>query len=93
MLEYSDYISDIPDNPHQNFAQVLEQVSIDHADKDAILYRCNQQKEFIRWTYSRYGEECRRVARGLLKAGLKKATASCFGRKTGPSGWRSGWEQ
>jgi hypothetical protein len=29
MLEYSDYISSIPDNPHENFAQLLEQIPRD----------------------------------------------------------------
>jgi long-chain acyl-CoA synthetase len=90
MLEYSDYISNIPDNPHQNFAQLLEQVSRDHADKDAILYRCNQQKEFTRWSYSRFGEECRRVARGLLKAGLKKGDRVLLWAENRPE-WMAVW--
>jgi len=90
MLEYSDYISDIPDNPHQNFAQLLEQISRDHADKDAILYRCNQQKEFTRWSYSRFGEECRRVARGLLKAGLKKGDRVALWAENRPE-WMAVW--
>jgi len=90
MLEYSDYISNIPDNPHQNFTQLLEQVSRDHADKDAILYRCNQQKEFTRWTYSRFGEECRRVARGLLKAGLKKGDRVALWAENRPE-WMAVW--
>jgi long-chain acyl-CoA synthetase len=90
MLEYSDYISNIPDNPHQNYAQLLEQISRDHADKDAILYRCNQQKEFTRWTYSRFGEECRRVARGLLKAGLKKGDCAALWAENRPE-WMSVW--
>jgi long-chain acyl-CoA synthetase len=90
MLEYSDYISNIPDNPNQNFAQLLEQVSRDHADKDAILYRCNQQREFTRWTYSRYGEECRKVARGLLKAGLKKGDRVALWAENRPE-WMAVW--
>jgi len=90
MLEFSDYISTIPDNPHQNFAQLLEQVSRDHAEKDAILYRCNQQKEFTRWTYSMFGEECRRVARGLLKAGLKKGDRVVLWAENRPE-WMSVW--
>jgi long-chain acyl-CoA synthetase len=90
MLEYSDYISNIPDNPHENFAQLLDQVSRDHAGKDAILYRCNQQKEFTRWTYSRFGEECRRVARGLLKAGLKKSDRVALWAENRPE-WMAVW--
>jgi len=90
MLEFSDYISNIPDNPHQNFAQLLEQISRDHAGKDAILYRCNQQKEYTRWTYSRFGEECRRVARGLLKAGLKKGDRVVLWAENRPE-WMAVW--
>jgi long-chain acyl-CoA synthetase len=90
MLEFSDYISNIPDNPHQNFVQLLEQVSRDHADKDAILYRCNQQKEFTRWSYSGFGEECRRVARGLLKAGLKKGDRVALWAENRPE-WMAVW--
>jgi len=45
MLGFNGYISDIPDINHQNFAQLLEQVSKDHADKDAILYRYGKQYE------------------------------------------------
>jgi long-chain acyl-CoA synthetase len=90
MLEYSEYISNIPDNPHQNFAQLVEQVSRDHADKDAILYRCNQQKEFTRWSYSRFGEECRKVARGLLKAGLKKGDRVVLWAENRPE-WMAVW--
>ena len=48
MLDYSDYISNIPDIPHQNFAQMVEQISREHADGDAILYRCGNQEEFTR---------------------------------------------
>ncbi|MDR0443617.1 MAG: AMP-binding protein [Treponema sp.] len=72
MLKFNDYISNIPDNPHDNFAQLIDQVSRDHANKDFILFRTGGQKEFTRWTYGRFGEECRRVARGLLAAGLVK---------------------
>jgi len=90
MLEFSDYISNIPDNPHQNFAQLLKQVSRDHAEKDAILYRCNQQKDFTRWSYSRFGEECRRIARGLLKAGLKKGDRVVLWAENRPE-WMAVW--
>jgi long-chain acyl-CoA synthetase len=90
MLEYSDYISNIPDNPNENFAQLLEQISRDHADKDAILYRFNQQKDFTRWTYSRFGEECRRMARGLLKAGLKKGDRAVLWAENRPE-WMAVW--
>jgi long-chain acyl-CoA synthetase len=90
MLEYDDYISSIPDIPHQNFAQLLEQVSGDHAAKDAILYRCGKQQEFTRWTYGRYGEECRKVARGLLAAGLVKGDRVVLWSENRPE-WMAVW--
>jgi acyl-CoA synthetase (AMP-forming)/AMP-acid ligase II len=55
MLDFDDYISNRPDIPHQNFAQFLEQISRDHAEKNAILYRHSKQKDFTRWTFARFG--------------------------------------
>ncbi|MDR0289836.1 MAG: AMP-binding protein [Treponema sp.] len=90
MLKFSDYISNIPDIPHDNFAQLLEQVSKDHAGKDAILYRCGGQKEFTRWTYARFGDECRKVARGLLAAGLAKGDRVVLWAENRPE-WMAVW--
>jgi len=90
MLDFKDYISNIPDIPHQNFAQLLEQVSREHAAKDAILYRCGKQTEFTRWTYGRFGDECRRVARGLLAAGLVKGDRVVLWAENRPE-WMAVW--
>jgi long-chain acyl-CoA synthetase len=90
MLKFSDYISDRPDWPHQNFAQLLEQVAKDHAAKDAILYRSGGQLEFARWTFSRYADECRRVARGLLAAGLQKGDRVALWAENRPE-WMAVW--
>ncbi|MCL2191492.1 MAG: long-chain fatty acid--CoA ligase, partial [Treponema sp.] len=90
MLKFSDYISNMPDNPHQNFAQLLEQVARDHAGKDAILYRPVGQKEFTRWSFSKYGDECRRVARGLLAAGLTKGDRVVLWAENRPE-WMATW--
>jgi len=90
MLKFSDYISNMPDNPHGNFAQLLEQISREHAGKDAILYRSGGQKEFTRWSFSRYGEECRRVARGLLAAGLVKGDRVVLWSENRPE-WMTVW--
>jgi len=90
MLDFDDYISTIPDNPHQNFAQLLEQVSRDHAGKDAILYRSGKQQGFTRWTYARFGEECRRVARRLLAAGLVKGDRVVLWSENRPE-WMAVW--
>ena len=90
MLGYSDYISNLPDIPHDNFAQLLDQVSRDNADKIAIMYRSGKQREFTRWTYSRYGEECRKVARGLLAAGLVKGDRVALWAENRPE-WMAVW--
>jgi long-chain acyl-CoA synthetase len=90
MLNPSDYISDIPDIPHDNFAQLVDQISRDHADKEAILYRSGKQREFTRWTYARYGEECRRVARGLLAAGLVTGDRVALWAENRPE-WMAVW--
>ena len=90
MLDFSDYVSKIPDIPHQNFTQLLEQVSRDNTARDAILYRCGKQQEFTRWTYARYGEECRRVAQGLLAAGLVKGDRVVLWAENRPE-WMAVW--
>jgi long-chain acyl-CoA synthetase len=90
MLDFSDYISNLPDIPHENFAQLIDQVSRDHADRDAILYRSGKQREFTRWTYKRYGEECRKVARGLFAAGLVKGDRVVLWAENRPE-WMAVW--
>ncbi|MDR1575392.1 MAG: AMP-binding protein [Treponema sp.] len=90
MLDYSDYISDLPDIPHENFAQMLDQVSRDHPDNVAIMYRSGRQRDFTRWTCRRYAEECRRVARGLLAAGLVKGDRVALWSENRPE-WMAVW--
>jgi long-chain acyl-CoA synthetase len=90
MMDYSDYISDIPDIPHDNFAQMLDQLQRDHADKDAILFRSGRQREFTRWTFSRLAEESRRVARGLLASGLVKGDRVAIWAENRPE-WMAVW--
>jgi long-chain acyl-CoA synthetase len=90
MLEFSDYISNLPDIPHDNFAQLLDQVAKDHASKDAILYRSGKQREFTRWTYSKFGDECRGIARGLLAAGLVKGDRVVLWSENRPE-WMAVW--
>jgi len=80
----------MPDNPHDNFAQLLEQIARDHASKDAILYRSGGQRDFTRWSFSRYSEECRRVAKGLLAAGLVKGDRVVLWSENRPE-WMAVW--
>ncbi|MCL2374616.1 MAG: long-chain fatty acid--CoA ligase, partial [Treponema sp.] len=90
MLKYSDYISDLPDNPNQNFAQLLDQVARDHADNDVILYRPGGQSDFTRWSFLRYAEESRRIAKGLLAAGLAKGDRVVLWAENRPQ-WMAIW--
>ncbi|MDR2433367.1 MAG: AMP-binding protein [Treponema sp.] len=90
MLDYSDYVSDLPDIPHENFAQMLDQIARDHPDNVAIMYRSGKQRDFTRWTYRRYAEECRRVARGLLAAGLVKGDRVALWSENRPE-WMAVW--
>jgi len=90
MLDYSDYISNLPDLPYENFARLIDTTSRDHAVKDAILYRCGKQKDFTRWSYARWGDECRRIARGLLAAGLVKGDRVVLWAENRPE-WMAVW--
>jgi len=90
MLRFEDYVSDIPDVPHENFAQLVEYQSRQWAGDDMIRYRSGKQKEFTRWSYSRFGEECRRVARGLLAAGLVKGDRVALWSENRPE-WMAVW--
>ncbi|MDR0455260.1 MAG: AMP-binding protein, partial [Treponema sp.] len=90
MLGFSDYISNLPDLPYANFAQLVDYVSKNHAEKDAILYRSGKQREFTRWSYARYGDECRKVARGLLAAGLVKGDRVVLWAENRPE-WAAVW--
>ena len=90
MLRFEDYVSNLPDIAQKNFSQLLEFFSKEYANKDAILYRTSKQKDFNRWTYSRYGEECRRIARGLLAAGISSGDRVVIWSENRPE-WMSVW--
>jgi long-chain acyl-CoA synthetase len=90
MLKFSDYISNLPDLPYDNFAQMVDATSRDHAGKDAILYRSGKQKEFTRWNYAKWGNECRRIARGLLASGLVKGDRAVLWSENRPE-WMAVW--
>ncbi|MDR1324889.1 MAG: AMP-binding protein [Treponema sp.] len=72
MLEPKEYIADWPDIPYPNFSAWLSAIEEQWQDKTAIYYRSGKQKEFTQWSFTRLGEESRRVGRGLLAAGLVK---------------------
>jgi len=90
MLQFEDYVSNIPDITFQNFAQMVDHHSKKYADKDFILYRTGKQKEFNRWSFSRFGEECRRIGLGLYAAGLSKGDRVVLWSENRPE-WMSVW--
>ncbi|MDR0624516.1 MAG: AMP-binding protein [Treponema sp.] len=90
MLDYKDYISDLPDIPHPNFIAWLEAIEKEWKDKDAILYRSGKQKEFTRWSFTRYAGECRRIGRGLLAAGLVRGDRVVLWAENRPE-WMAVW--
>ena len=90
MLDFNDYVSNLPDLPYENFARMIDVTSRNHAAKDAILYRSGKQREFTRWTYAKWGDECRRIARGLLASGLVKGDRVVLWAENRPQ-WMSVW--
>jgi long-chain acyl-CoA synthetase len=90
MLEFADYVSNLPDIPHPNFIAWLEAAERDWKDKDAILYRSGKQKEFTRWSFARFAAECRKVGRGLLAAGLNRGDRVVLWAENRPE-WMAVW--
>ena len=90
MLKFEDYISNLPDLPYKNFAHMVDFISKEYAGKNAILYRAGKQREFTRWSYAKFGDECRRIARGLFAAGLVKGDCVALWAENRPE-WMSVW--
>ncbi|MDR0623944.1 MAG: AMP-binding protein [Treponema sp.] len=90
MLNPQDYIADWPDLPYPNFAAWLDGISSNWGGKDAILYRSGGQKEFTRWSFNKFAEESRRIARGLLAAGLVKGDRAALWCENRPE-WMAVW--
>ena len=90
MLDFKDYIADWPDLPYSNFAQWLDDLVSKWGDNTAILYRNEGKKDFTRWSFTMLGEECRRIARGLLAAGLVKGDRVCLWAENRPE-WMAVW--
>jgi long-chain acyl-CoA synthetase len=90
MLDYTDYISNLPDILHPNFIAWLEAVEKTWKDKDAILYRSGKQRVFTRWSFTRYAAECRRIGRGLLAAGLVRGDRVVLWAENRPE-WMAVW--
>jgi long-chain acyl-CoA synthetase len=90
MLEPKDYIADWPDIPWPNFIAWLEAGQQKWGNKKAIYYRSGKQKDFTIWTYNKLAGECKRVARGLLAAGLAKGDRVVLWAENRPE-WMAVW--
>ncbi|MDR1898939.1 MAG: AMP-binding protein [Treponema sp.] len=90
MLEFKDYISDLPDLPYPNFIGMIESVEKEWKDKPAYLYRSGKQREFTVWSFKKYAEECRRIGRGLLASGLGRGDRVVLWAENRPE-WVASW--
>jgi long-chain acyl-CoA synthetase len=76
--------------PYPNFIAWLDGVSEKWQDKTAIFYRSGKQKDFTTWSFNRFGAESKRIARGLLAAGLKKGDRVVLWAENRPE-WMAVW--
>jgi len=90
MLKFEDYTADVPDLPFENFTQLLDHHLREFADKDMLLFRSGNKKEFTRWNFSKFTDECSRVARGLLAAGINKGDSVVLWAENRPE-WMAVW--
>jgi long-chain acyl-CoA synthetase len=90
MLQFNDYIADWPDVTYPNFAGWLAGIEAQYGEKDAILYRSGGQSDFTVWSFKKFASECRRMARGLLAAGLKKGDRVALWADNRPE-WMAVW--
>jgi long-chain acyl-CoA synthetase len=90
MLHWSKYLAKWPDLEYQNFAAFLDGIEKKWGQKTAIFFRTSKQREFTRWTYSFFAAECRRIARGLLKAGFTSGDRVALWAENRPD-WMAVW--
>ncbi|MDR2143444.1 MAG: AMP-binding protein [Treponema sp.] len=90
MLDWSEYTADWPDLSYPNFIALLDDIDKKWGEKTALYYRPGKQKDFTRWSFSFYAAECRRVARGLVKAGFKKGDRVALWAENRPE-WMVVW--
>ncbi|MDR2522002.1 MAG: AMP-binding protein [Spirochaetaceae bacterium] len=90
MLSYKEYGADWPDLPYPNFIAWMQDLSARHAEKPFVMYREGKQTDFTVWTYARFYDECRRVARGLLACGLQKGDRVVLWAENRPE-WLAVW--
>jgi long-chain acyl-CoA synthetase len=90
MLDWSEYTSHEPDISCPNFIALLDDIEKKWGEKTALYYRSGKEKDFGRWSFSFYAAECRRIARGLAGAGLKKGDRVALWAENRPE-WMAAW--
>jgi len=90
MLQWNDYCAPWPDLEYPNFIAVVDDIEKKYGDKTAIYYRSGKQTDFTRWSFNKLAAECRRIARGLVKAGLQKGDRVALWAENRPE-WMIAW--
>lgn len=90
MLHWSEYTDKSPDYPYPNFIAFLDDIERKFGYSTAIYYRSGKQTEFTKWSFRSYAAECRRIARGLLAAGLVKGDRVALWAENRPE-WMAVW--
>ncbi|MDR2842981.1 MAG: AMP-binding protein [Spirochaetaceae bacterium] len=90
MLKPEEYMADWADCPWTNFIDFLDDREEKYTNDPAIYYRAGKQKDFTVWTFGKYASECKRIARGLIKAGLKKGDRVALWCENRPE-WMAVW--
>jgi long-chain acyl-CoA synthetase len=90
MLNINDYVKDWPDLPYSNFTQALEGQCSKWGSKPLTLYRSGHEKDFHQKSYAAFGEDCRRIGRGLVAAGLKRGDRVALWAENRPE-WMEVW--
>ncbi|MDR2793848.1 MAG: AMP-binding protein [Treponema sp.] len=90
MMKLTEYWADWPDMPYPNFIAFLDDAEAKWRNKTALFYRSGKAKEFTQWSYTFFVSECKRIARGLLAAGLKKGDRVALWAENRPE-WMAAW--
>ncbi|MDR2447344.1 MAG: AMP-binding protein [Treponema sp.] len=90
MLKTEEYVADWPDMTYPNFIAFLDGIEAQWQDKTALFYRSGKVRAFTEWSFAFFASECRRIARGLLAAGLKKGDRVALWAENRPE-WMAVW--
>ncbi|MDR2471399.1 MAG: AMP-binding protein [Treponema sp.] len=90
MLDWSEYTADWPDFDYPNFIALVDDIGKKYGDKTALFYRTAKRGDFTRWSHRFLADQCRRVARGLVKAGLRKGDRVALWAENRPE-WMAVW--